>query len=65
MKTLSLVIPPQGISIRQGWLESTPYNVLLSCPYTDNLSPTPPSLGRRWGGLSVPDSVLPLPMGRK
>ena len=63
MRTLSLGIPPQGTSIRQGWLESTPYNALGSRPPPD---PPPPPLGwGLWVGLALPNPVLPLPMGNE
>ena len=50
MRKLFLIIPPQVISIGQGWLERTPNNALVSCPYPD----FPPSLG---GALEWPHHV--------
>ena len=46
VRKLSLIIPPQGTSIGQGWLERTPYIALVSRPYLDFLPP-PPFLGGR------------------
>ena len=61
VRTLSLGIPPQGPSIGKWYPERTPYTVLVSCPYPDP-PPPPPWGGGRWGGLSTPNSMLPLLM---
>ena len=60
MRTLSLGIPPQNTSTGQEWQEMTPYTALVYHPYLY----LPPSVGR-WGGLTVPNSMFPLTMGRE
>ena len=40
-RKLSLVIPPQGTSFGQGWLESKPDTVLVSPPYLEFLDLPP------------------------
>ena len=61
MRMLSLNIPPQGTSIGQGWLESTPYTSYVSRTYLDFL---PPPFRGWWGVLAAPNSALLLPMVR-